>query len=168
MVFANHISPRYIRDPAFRDLNRRTGRSQTGKQQSRPKRKTPITRALSECLPPWDISIALRTHTLGRHQRDRDRAHEHPRTSQVQGTIQALGEQFCRDERGHDAEEATPEAGDPAGGAADGRGERLGRPAVEDGVEHGLEEVLHHVQADVGGLRVDGREEEEGDAHERG
>jgi hypothetical protein len=70
-----------------------------------------------------------------------------------------------RDERTGDTKQPAPETRYSACSPADGSREGFGRPALEDGVEHGLEEVFHGIEADVGGVGVDGCVEEEGNCH---
>ena len=112
------------------------------------------------------FSETLRPHPTRRQKQNRHRAHKHTATGQIQHVIRAPSQQMRRNKRTDDTKDPAPKAGHTRRGAAYRRGESFGRPAVEDGVEHGLEEILHGVEADVRGLGVDGREEEERGGHE--
>lgn len=106
-------------------------------------------------------------------QRRRHHAAQRDTPGEVQNGVdvavlgaRALAVQVLRDERAHDAEQAAPEAGHAARRPAHRRGEGLRGPPVQHGVEHALEEVLHGEEPQVLGDRVDGREEQDGSAHQ--
>lgn len=67
---------------------------------------------------------------------------------------------LCR-QRGDDAKQPTKEGGQTTSRTSDWCREHFRCPAVQDGVEHALEEVFHDVETDVGGLVVDGAEDED-------
>lgn len=127
------------------------------------------------CKPNTRLETLPPNH-LPRQQSDTQHSTQRDATSQIQDPLRALRvtpnttrrKQRLRRKRRDNTKEPAPERSQTGTRTTHRSGEDLGRPAVQHGVEHALEEVLHHVEADVGGLGVDGGEDEYAHRHERG
>ena len=75
-------------------------------------------------------SVALRPHILCREEEYRNRAHKDSCACKVQRTVQAPSQEMCADQGGYDAEDTTPEAGQPRCCTSNWRWEYFGCPSI--------------------------------------
>lgn len=115
-------------------------------------------------------------HPPGRQQRRRHHTAQRntPRKIQhginipiISPTRRTIPVQGLRNQRTHNPKQPAPKTRHTTRRPAHMRRKRLGRPAIEHRIEHALKKVLEAKHAEVFGNRVNGCEEENGDAHER-
>lgn len=135
----------------------------------------PTGRKIRTCNPSTRLETLPPNH-FPRQQSNPQHSTKRNASSQVQNPLRALRvtpnttrrKQRLRRKRRNNTKQPAPERRQAGPRTTHRSREDLRRPAVQDGVEHALEEVLHHVEADVGGLGVDGGEDEDAHRHERG